>query len=299
MNQILHILFLLLLFGPIVLALWGYFKWKNVPIPGGGEKWNTKYILINSSILYALAYNIIYFIQEVFLVLGKNWIGLTSYLYHNNHTWVGEDPRDDLMQGVGALAIFILGIILLIWFFKIRKSSHWTSLFILWLAHHGLIQSLPQLSSVPMDRNSDTGQAITYLQLGESVEYLLSYSSIIAIIILAYGFSKWFMQFTPVHRSLDHGFKRFRSIFTIVVLPAIIGTLILFPYRIMPVDRYQMTVMLLLVCVPATFGFSWMIKGVKQIPNEVNQRVIWTPIILSMLVLLFFQLILAPGVKFG
>ena len=298
MENMLHFLFMLLLFGPIVVALWGYFKWKNAPRIGNDQKWNLKPIIINSAVLYALAYNIIYFIQEVFLVLGKNWIGLTSYLYHNNHNWVGEDPRDDLMQGLGALAIFILGVILLAWFFKIRKSQHWTSLFILWLAHHGLIQSLPQLSSVPIDRRSDTGQAITYLQLGETVDYMLSYASIIAIIGLAYGFSKWFMQFTPTQVSLDHGFSRFRSIFNIVLIPAVLGTLILFPYRIMPVDRYIMTVMLLLVCVPFTFAFSWLVKRVKPVPNEVNDRVIIVPIALSVFVLMFFQLVLAPGVEF-
>lgn len=77
------------------------------------------------------------------------------------------------MQGSGALAIFILGVILLILFFKIRKSKHWANLLVLWLAHHGLIQYLPQLSSVPVDRRSGTGQAITYLQLGETVDYLI------------------------------------------------------------------------------------------------------------------------------
>ena len=298
MDAILHFLFMVLMIGPVVLAAWGYVKWKKKPISQPDKKWNVVPTIINSSVLYALAYNIIYFIQELFLALGKKWIGLKAYLYHNNHSWLGEDPRDDLMQGLGALAIFILGILLMMLFFRIRKSKHWTSLFVLWLAHHGLIQSLPQLSSVPMDRNSDVGQAITYLQLGSTLDYLISYASIIAIIILAYGFSRWFMQFIPVHIDPDHGIKRFRSIFYLVLLPAIIGTIILFPYRIMPVNRYQMTVMLLLVCVPAIFAFSWLIKGVKPIENEINHKVVIVPIVLSILTLLFFQLILAPGVVF-
>lgn len=298
MDTILHFLFATLMIGPVFLALWGYFKWKKIAIHKPDDKWDWRPTLINSSVLYALAYNVMYFIQELFLALGKKWIGLKAYLYHNNHNWVGEDPRDDLMQGLGALVIFILGILLLILFFRIRKSRHWTSLFVLWLAYHGLIQALPQLSTVPMDRGSDVGQAITYLQLEPVVDFLISYASIIAIIALAYGFSRWFMQFTRVNLTLDHGFKRFRSIFFIVLLPAVFGTMILFPYRIMPINRYQMTVMLLLVCVPAIFAFSWLIKGVKPIENEVNHKVVITPIILSVLMLLFFQLVLAPGVVF-
>ena len=298
METLLHTFLFILLIGPVLLSLWGYFSWKNIPLQGGDTKWGATPIIINSAVLYALAYNVIYFIQELFLALGKKWIGLKAYLYHNNHNWVGEDPRDDLMQGLGALVIFILGILLLILFFKIRKSRNWTNLFVLWLAHHGLIQSLPQISTVPMDRRSDVGQAITYLELGPTVDYVLSYVSIVSIIILAYGFSKWFMQFTPTHISLNHGFRRFRSIFTIVLLPAVLGTIILFPYRIMPVDRYQMTVILLLVCVPATFAFSWMVKDVETVENEANQKILITPLILSVLVLLFFQLVLAPGVVF-
>lgn len=298
MDTVLHFLFAILMLGSVPLALWGYFKWRNIALPQADDKWNVWPIVINSSVLYALAYNIIYFIQELFLALGKKWIGLKAYLYHNNHNWIGEDPRDDLMQGLGALVIFILGIILLMLFFRIRKSPRWSSLFILWLAYHGLIQALPQLTTAPMDRGSDVGQAITYLQLGPAIDYMISYVSIIVIIALAYRFSRWFMQFSPVHMIPDHGLKRFRSIFYIVLLPAMLGTLILFPYRIMPINRYQMTVMLLLVCLPFIFAFSWLIKGVQPIENEVNHKVIKTPIILSILLLLFFQLVLAPGVVF-
>ena len=298
METMLHFLMILLLAGPIVLALWGYFTWMNIPMTQSESNWKVLPTIINSSVLYALAYNVIYFIQELFLALGKQWIGLKAYLYHNNHHWVGEDPRDDLMQGLGALVIIVLGTLLLFLFFKIRRSPHWANLFVLWLAHHGLIQSLPQISTVPLDRNSDVGQAVSYFHLGATMDYLLSYVSIVAIIGLAYGFSKWFMQFTPTHVPLDHGHRRFRSIFTIVLLRAILGTIIQFPYRIMPVDRYQMTVILLLVCVPATFAFSWLNKEIKPVENEVNQQIKVTPIILSILVLLFFQFILAPGIVF-
>jgi hypothetical protein len=298
METMLHFLMILLLIGPIVLALWGYFKCMNIPMTQSESNWKVLPTIINSSVLYALAYNVIYFIQELFLALGKQWIGLKAYLYHNNHNWVGEDPRDDLMQGLGALVIFFLGILLLFLFFRMRKSAHWTNLFVLWLAYNGLNQSLPQITTVPIDRRSDMGQAITYLQLGDTMDYLLSYVSVIAIIALAYGFSKWFMQFTPAHISLNHGFKRFRALFYIVLLPGILGTIILFPYRIMPIDRYQMTVLFLIICVPATFAFSWMVKGVKSVDNEVNQKILLTPIMLSILVLLFFQLVLAPGVVF-
>lgn len=287
--------------GPVVLAIYGYFKGRsqkqNLP-PLDSAKWNAVPMIINSAVLYALAYNLIYFVQELFLALGKHWIGLKAYLYHNNHNWEGSDPRDALMQGLGALSIFILGALLLLIFFKIRHASKWTSLFILWLAHNGLIQSLPQLSSVPMGRDTDVGQSITYLQLGESMEFLLCYLSVLMIIALSYGFSKWFLSFTPAEIDLSRIHTRFRSIFLIVVLPALIGTVIIFPYKIFPIDRYFMAPSLLLVSIPAIFGFSWLIKKTKRIGSEANERILIMPIVLSLLLLLFFQFILAPGIVF-
>ena len=143
--------------------------------------------------LYALSYNIIYFIQELFLALGKQWIGLTAYLYHNNHNWEGSDPRDQLMQGSGALAIFILGIILLFVYWLMRDSRSWWTLFVLWLTHHALIQSLPQLSTAPMDPGSDTGQAMVYLDMPGAVNIALAAASMLAIIGLSYLFQQIFL----------------------------------------------------------------------------------------------------------
>jgi len=74
MEILLHFLFFTLLLGPIFLAISGFFKWKSIPLEQNGNPWNVIPMVINSSVLYALAYNTIYFIQELFLALGKKWI---------------------------------------------------------------------------------------------------------------------------------------------------------------------------------------------------------------------------------
>ena len=295
---LLHTLLATLLIGPYLLMLIGYFKGRSQVQSADPRGKNSLRLIVNSAVLYALSYNIIYFIQELFLALGKQWIGLTAYLYHNNHNWEGSDPRDQLMQGSGALAIFILGISLLFVYWRMRDSRSWWTLFLLWLTHHALIQSLPQVFTAPMDPGGDTGQAMVYLNMPHSVNITLAALSILATIWLSYLFSKYFLALGREGQNFDHPFKRYRTVWQTAVLPAILGTILLFPYRIPPVDRYTMTYMLLLISIPSVFAFAWTGKAPKTIGNEAYSKILILPIVLSILVLLFFQIVLRPGVVF-
>ena len=65
-------------------------------------------LVVSSTLLYTLAFNLTFFIQELFLVVPKALTpDLRPTLYHNNHLWQGENPIAHLLQGTGALAIFI------------------------------------------------------------------------------------------------------------------------------------------------------------------------------------------------
>lgn len=72
--------------------------------------WNWR-LTATSALLYTLAFNSIFFIQELFLVLPKALTpGLRPTLFHNNHTWEGAHPLASLFQGTGALATFLTAI---------------------------------------------------------------------------------------------------------------------------------------------------------------------------------------------
>ena len=67
--------------------------------------------IVHSMLAYVLAFNITFFIQELFLVLPKSMVpGLTATLYHNDHNWTGDAPIAELFQGTGALAILTSGL---------------------------------------------------------------------------------------------------------------------------------------------------------------------------------------------
>ena len=142
MNDPRHLLPLLLLVFPIFWGIFGFFRSRRET--KRKINYSSLPVIINSAVLYALAFNIIFFIQELFLALGKRWLGLKAVLYHNNHNWIGEHPMDDLAQGYGAVAIFITGIICLVFARMIRTSKHWIQLFFLWMSFQGFAQSVPQ-----------------------------------------------------------------------------------------------------------------------------------------------------------
>src|ERR1044072_8261141 len=65
---------------------------------------------LSSWLLAVLAFNLVFILQDFFLVLPKVLVpGLHPILFHNNHDWSGSDPIAELLQGTGALAIPLFG----------------------------------------------------------------------------------------------------------------------------------------------------------------------------------------------
>src|SRR5476651_43789 len=134
---------LVLIVAPLLLGLTGLLTARRAPVQAGSGRaiaWNWK-LTITSALLYALAFNLIFFVQELFLVLPKALTpGLRPVLFHNNHTWAGANPLASLLQGTGALAILATGagcaLIL-----RCMRSSSLVRLLLIWMAYNGFFQS--------------------------------------------------------------------------------------------------------------------------------------------------------------
>ncbi|WP_420400274.1 hypothetical protein [Flagellimonas sp.] len=293
---IVQVCFAALLLGPI---LWGAFNWvsyKRLSAPKGMVTFNT---LINSAVLYALAYNFIFFLQEVFLVLGKKVLGLESSLYHNNHTWEGEHPMMHLMQGSGALAIFLIGLICLVIYRYIKNSQSIWKLFVLWLAFHGIIQSLPQVTVAYLAPNTDVGQALVgYLDLSQPLLIILALICIFATPLVVMLFGRLLFEFAP--EDVDHSNPKvkFKYIRFIAVGAAFVGSLMIVPFRVPPMSQAITPFIVFIYSIPWIWASAHTIKHVKHTPNRLDQKVYVLPIVLLVLLLIFFQLVLAPGIKF-
>lgn len=298
MKVINHLLPFSLLLLPIIWGLYGYFKTrrevKNISTENRKPGWT---LVINSAVLYALAFNIIFFIQELFLALGKRWLGLKAFLYHNNHNWEGSHPMESLAQGYGAAAIFICGLIFLFFANRTKQSAHWTHVLLLWLAFQGLAQSIPQFITAKAARDTDTGQAFTYLGIGEGSGFLISITGIIAMLYIGIIFSRYLLRLSPSKDPIDKASGKFGYLCRIALLASLVGVLLIIPFRIMPWNRALAPVMVTLISVPMVFANAWKPKITNVINSDVNNKIIVVPVVLLVILLLIFQFILAPGVE--
>ena len=290
-----HLLPLLLLLIPILCGLYGFIKTRD------RAKNKINYLgfalIINSAVLYALAFNIIFFIQELFLALGKRWLGLKAVLYHNNHNWYGEHPMDDLAQGYGAVSIFITAIICFIIARTMKHSTHWMHLFVLWMAFQGFAQSIPQFITAFMAPDTDTGQAFTYLGLSEATGWIISITGIILMLVIGSLFTKYLLQLAPSSTITQNAGARFGYLSRIVLLASVIGIILIIPFRVMPWERASAPVFVTLLSIPMVFAHAWKIKPLAPVNNDINKKIFLMPVVLLVVLLLIFQLILAKGIE--
>jgi hypothetical protein len=295
MNNRSHLLPLLLLFIPVLWGLYGFIKTKKaaknkIAYPGIA-------LIINSAVLYALAFNLIFFIQEFFLALGKRWLGLKAVLYHNNHNWYGSHPMEGLAQGYGAAAIFITAIICFIIARTMKNSKHWVQLFFLWIAFQGFAQSIPQFITAFMAPDTDTGQAFTYLGLSQTTGWIISITGIALMLFIGSLFTKYLLQLAPSASITENAGSRFGYLLRIALVASVIGVILIIPFRIMPWDRATAPVFVTLLSIPMVFAHAWKIKPLAPISSDINKKVFIVPIVMLILLLLIFQLILAKGVE--
>ena len=293
---IVHILFALLLTGPIVLGIRNILQNRKLPHPVRTAVFPT---LLNSAILYALAYNIIFFIQELFLVLGKKSLGLTAYLYHNNHDWDGQHEMTSLMQGTGALSILIVGLFFLGLFQMIRRSKSIWKVFVLWLAFHGLIQALNQVMAVAFAPQTDVGQAfVKYLNLPNTYIILFSVISILLIVLICRWMTRPFLEMASNELDTTNPKAKLRYIRIIAVGGAVLGSIFIIPFRLPPAEQLLGLFDIFSISIPWIWATAASVQHVQINSNRIKEKVFWLPIIILILLLGIFQFILAPGIVF-
>ena len=286
----------ILLVGPI---LWGWRNWVKYRGPSVPKHIANYTTLINSAVLYALAFNLIFFLQELFLVLGKKALGLKAFLYHNDHKWVGEHPFTLLMQGSGAAAIFLIGLICLLIFRFIPYTKSIWKLFVLWLAFHGLIQSIPQVMVAYFDPNTDVGEALVgYLNLSQPFLIILAITSITAIAVISIWFSRQLLEFVSGDVDLNNPKVKFKYIRFIAVGAGIMGSILVVPFRIPPIGQAFTPFIVLVFSIPWVWSAAAVSKPITHTSNRINEKIYLSPIVLLVLLLILFRMVLAPGLEF-
>jgi hypothetical protein len=241
-------------------------------------------LAISSTLLYTLAFNLTFFIQELLLVVPKALTpGLRPTLYHNNHRWLGENPLAHLLQGTGALAIFIGATVCMVLLERGRIRSNTVRLFVVWMAFSGFFQALPQVIIGAFVDNNDVGMAMNYLRMTPAAKLAAAFAALVAMVPVGYWLARHVLRFMP------------RSIF----LTALLAIPLIVAFRV-PRELLEVLIPPLLstfLGLAAVYATAWRIKGVDVIRDPEPVSIAY-PLAAVIALLLVFQLILRPGIEF-
>ena len=257
-------------------------------------------LLIQSALLCAFAFNLIFFIQELFLVVPKALTpGLRPTLFHNNHHWSGDNPLARLFQGTGALATLITAAICALWLKRRPPRSATMRLFVVWTIFHGSFEALPQFVIGAFLPQNDVGMAMQYLGLSQAAKWIVATVAVVAMVTLARALSRPFLELATSAEHLSTPRGRSRVMLQIATLPALIALLLVIPFRLPgTADQVVLAPVIMItvgiLCLQGTAGFA---AGVRSSERLRLSSTGW-PIAVLLIQLAIFQLVLRRGIDF-
>src|SRR5579863_406943 len=185
-----------------------------------------------SLLLYTLAFNLTFFLQELFLVLPKALTpGLHATLYHNNHSWQGDNPLARLFQGTGALATLVSGLLCL--WLTARRPGRTANvrLFLIWMAYCGCFMALAQAVVGALSEASDLGMAMDFLGLSPLTKALAALWALLMMALIGWWLSGAFLG-TADADTLDGRGMRGRYVFQVATVPALAAVPLIALFRV-------------------------------------------------------------------
>jgi hypothetical protein len=293
---------LVLVVGPLLFSVQGLNAARRTSVGAVAEvalPWDWK-LTITSALLYALGFNLIFFIQELFLVLPKALTpGLRPILYHNNHNWTGENPLASLFQGTGALAIFVTGLVCAYLLKRRVGRSSSVRLFLIWMAYNGFLQSLPQVVIGSIEPENDVGMAMDYLRIGGPAKMVAALVALIAIPVVALSLRAPLLSLARNPADIAGSRARAAFVFRVATVPALAAILLIIPFRV-PRNWVEVAAVPAVVTV---IGIAWLQAGAWAVDavtarGSLGSRSIVYALSALLILLLIFQIILRPGVRF-
>lgn len=290
---------LVLMVGPLLLGLAGIFRARHASSGAGPSRPWTWKLTIMSALLYTLAFNLTFFIQELFLVLPKAFTpGLKPTLFHNNHGWEGEHPLANLFQGTGALATLLTAVVCTLLLRRDSIGSPAVRLFLIWMAYCGFFMALPQVVIGALSPGSDVGRAMDYFTLGATAKSIAALVALATIPPIARLFTPLLLGLAENASDIASARARTRFIFLLATLPALAAIALIIPFRV-PRELIEVIVLPVVVTVIGLVWIqagAWRATGAKA--SGAGDGSIAYPLVAVLLLLSVFQFVLRPGINF-
>lgn len=283
--------------GPLLLGAVGIFCAAPAATPAP-PSWDWRRTFA-SALLYAVAFNVIFFLQELLLVLPKAFVpGLQPTLFHNNHAWEGDDPVARLLQGTGALAIFLTACVCAAWLRWAPPKSAALRLFAIWLTFQGMFQSLPQVVVGAALPANDVGMAMDYLRFSPVVKVIGALAAMAAMALIGTALTRPMLELAQDRTEIDGGGRRTGYILRMATLPALVALPLIILCRV-PGSIDQVVIVPVAV---AIIGGAWLQASAwftqAQPAGVAPLHALRAPLIALLIIFAVFQLLLRPGVPF-
>lgn len=286
--------------GPVLLGLWGVLRGRAQPrATSPSPAWDWKLILA-SMLLYALSFSLIFFVQELFLVLPKAFTpGLRPTLFHNNHHWDGDNPLAKLFQGTGAVATLLVAAACAYWLKRCPPRSAAWRLFAIWMVFHGCFQALPQFVVGAIFPGNDVGMAMEYLQWSAAIKTVAALLAMAAIVWIALRLLRPLLSLAARPEQIATPGRRAGFVFRVATLPGLLALPLIVAMRV-PGSLDQVAIVPVAEYV---IGVWWMQAAAwLAIPARAGEtaspRSIAIPLLALIALGLAFHLLLRPGVAF-
>jgi len=287
-----------LLAGPFLLWLAGWLKARHAasPVTAG---WDVR-LSIASALLFVLAFNLTFFIQELFLVLPKAFTpGLRPTLFHNNHSWDGGNPLASLFQGTGALATLLAGCLSILFLRRGASRSKSIRIFVFWMGYCGLFMALPQIVVGALSEQSDLGMFMAYFSLGTAMKTMAALIALALIPLAAQCLATLLLGYVAETGQTATAKDRRQFVFRAATLPALLALPLIALFRI----PRELVEVLMVPVVVTWVGLAWIQAGAWRTVTKPGQAAAGTtaiswPLGTVMCLLLVFQVLLRPGIRF-
>jgi hypothetical protein len=285
---------------PLLIGLAGLVAGRGGARPASPPpRWDWR-LLAQSGLLYTLAFNITFFIQELFLVVPKALTpGLSPILYHNNHRWTGDHPLETLFQGTGALAIFLTGLFCA---WLLRRGAGKTQgmrLFLIWMAFNGFFQSLPQIVVGAFNPGNDVGMAMDYFAMSDAAKLAAALVALAAVAAAGLWITRPFLETADDARQLASPSRRTAFAFNAASAPALLAIPFIILFRI-PREIGEVVIppiLVTLIGIAWVQAIAWRIADAGPAPIAGRSSIL-IPLALVLALLAIFQLVLRPGIPF-
>jgi len=282
--------------GPVLWSLVMLVRSRRLSGPRSPWDWS---LSLASMLAFALAYNLIFFVQELFLVVPKAMTpGLRPTLFHNNHDWQGDSPLAELFQGTGAVATVVVGLAFLVWATRRAPRQLGLRLFVTWMGLLGLLEALPQVLIGTVIPQNDVGRAMAYLGFHDVAKLAACVAAMIAMALACGVVAPLFLSLVP-GADTQGPRGRARAVFRYAVLPAVVAIAVITPFRLPGPPIEILFPPGVAILASATWLQAWSWHAPRAPAAAPRPRWSIPALLVALAVMLaIFQIVLRPGVAF-